>query len=36
MEQSREPMDKNRMQGDADQGERAANREVLVVKGAAT
>jgi hypothetical protein len=29
-------MDKNRIQGDADQGERAANRKALVVKGAAT
>jgi hypothetical protein len=28
-------MDKNRIQGDADQGERATNREALVVKGQA-
>jgi len=27
-----EPMDKNRIQGEADQGERAVNREALVVK----
>ena len=33
MERNREPMDKNRIQGDADQGERACNREALVVKG---
>jgi hypothetical protein len=30
---SREPMNKNRIQGDADQGERAKIRETLVVKG---
>jgi hypothetical protein len=29
-------MDKNRIQGDADQGERARIREALVVKGQAT
>jgi hypothetical protein len=29
-------MDKNRISGDADQGERAMNREALVVKGQAT
>jgi hypothetical protein len=28
-------MNKNRIQGDADQGERAENREALVVKGQA-
>jgi hypothetical protein len=27
-----EPMDKNRIEGEADQGERASNRETLVVK----
>ena len=27
------PMDKNRIKGDADQGERARNREALVIKG---
>jgi hypothetical protein len=27
------PMDKNRIRGDADQGERARNREALVTKG---
>ena len=32
MERSREPMDKNRIEGGADQGERAINREALVVK----
>ncbi|EJL03842.1 hypothetical protein PflQ2_3383 [Pseudomonas fluorescens Q2-87] len=29
---NREPMDKNRIQGEADQGERAKDREALVVK----
>jgi hypothetical protein len=29
-------MNKNRIEGDADQGERARNREALVTKGAAT
>ena len=33
MERSREPMNKNRIEGDADQGERAKSREALVVKG---
>ncbi|MDH4581538.1 hypothetical protein E8F20_23690 [Pseudomonas sp. BN415] len=33
VERSREPMNKNRIQGDADQGERAKSREALVVKG---
>jgi hypothetical protein len=28
-------MDKNRIEGDADPGERARNREVLVIKGQA-
>lgn len=32
MERNCEPMDKNRIEGDADQGERAMNREALVVK----
>ena len=32
MERSREPMDKNRIEGSADQGERASNRKALVVK----
>ena len=32
MERNREPMNKNRIEGDADQGERASNREALVVK----
>jgi len=30
---NREPMDKNRIEGDADQGERANNREAFVTKG---
>jgi len=29
---NREPMDKNRIEGDADQGERANNREAFVTK----
>jgi len=29
---NREPMDKNRIEGEADQGERAKDREALVVK----
>ena len=33
MERNREPMNKNRIRGVADQGERARNREALVVKG---
>ena len=32
MERNREPMDKNRIEGAAEQGERARNREALVVK----
>ncbi|MDR6924625.1 hypothetical protein J2Y56_000655 [Pseudomonas sp. BE134] len=32
MNRSHEPMYKNRMKGEADQGERAQNREALVVK----
>lgn len=32
MERNCEPMDKNRIQGTAEQGERANNREALVVK----
>ena len=28
-----EPMDKNRIEGGADQGERARNRKALVIKG---
>jgi hypothetical protein len=32
VERSREPMNKNRIEGSADQGERAMNREALVVK----
>jgi len=31
-EQSREPMYKNRIEGAAEQGERAMNREALVIK----
>jgi len=31
-----EPMDKNRIEGGADQGERATKREALVIKGQAT
>ena len=33
MDRNREPMYKNRIQGDADQGERACNCEALVVNG---
>ena len=32
MERSRGPMDKNRIGGGAEQGERATNREALVIK----
>ena len=32
MERSCEPMDKNRIEGVAEQGERAMNREALVIK----
>jgi hypothetical protein len=32
VERNCEPMDKNRIEGGADQGERARNREALVVK----
>ena len=32
MERSCEPMNKNRIEGDAEQGERAMNREALVIK----
>jgi hypothetical protein len=32
VERSCGPMDKNRIEGGADQGERAMNREALVVK----
>ena len=32
VERNCEPMDKNRIEGVADQGERARNREALVVK----
>ena len=35
MERSCGPMDKNRIEGGADQGERAINREALVIKGQA-
>ena len=31
-ERSREPMNKNRIEGAAEQGERAINREALVIK----
>ncbi|MEX3527303.1 MAG: hypothetical protein VB143_08630 [Burkholderia sp.] len=31
---NREPMDKNRIEGAAEQGERARNREALVIKAA--
>jgi len=31
-ERSREPMNKNRIEGAAEQGERARNREALVIK----
>ena len=33
MERSCGPMNKNRIEGDADQGERATSREALVIKG---
>lgn len=33
MERNCEPMDKNRIEGVADQGERARNRKALVIKG---
>jgi hypothetical protein len=33
VERNCEPMDKNRIEGVADQGERAINREALVIKG---
>ena len=36
MERSRAPMDKNRIKGGAEQGERAMIREALVVKVQAT
>ena len=36
VERNREPMNKNRIEGVADQGERAKNREALVVKDQAT
>lgn len=32
MERSCEPMDKNRIEGGAEQGERAMNRKALVIK----
>ena len=32
MERNCEPMDKNRIEGAAEQGKRASNREVLVIK----
>jgi hypothetical protein len=32
VERNREPMNKNRIEGSADQGERAMNRKALVVK----
>jgi hypothetical protein len=32
VDQNREPMNKNRIEGSADQGERARNCEALVVK----
>ena len=35
MERSCEPMDKNRIEGGADQGEQASNCEALVIKGQA-
>ena len=35
MERSCVPMDKNRIEGGADQGERAMNRKALVIKGQA-
>ncbi|MGV8081651.1 MAG: hypothetical protein AB2L22_16515 [Syntrophales bacterium] len=33
MDRSCEPMDKNRIEGEAEQGERAKSREALVIKG---
>ena len=36
VERNCEPMNKNRIRGEADQGERATNREALVVKDQAT
>ena len=33
MERSCEPMNKNRLEGGADQGERASIRKALVIKG---
>ena len=35
VERSCEPMNKNRIEGGADQGERAKGREALVIKGQA-
>ena len=35
MERSCEPMNKNRIEGGAEQGERAKNREALVIKAQA-
>ena len=35
MERNREPMDKNRKPGDAEQGERSMSREALLVKAQA-
>jgi len=35
VERNREPMNKNWIEGGADQGERAMNREALVIKGQA-
>jgi len=35
VERSCEPMNKNWIEGDADQGERAKDREALVIKGQA-
>jgi hypothetical protein len=35
VERSCEPMDKNRIEGGAEQGERARNREALVIKAQA-
>ena len=32
MDRNREPMNKNRIEGSADQGEQAKNRKALVVK----
>lgn len=33
VDRSCEPMDKNRIEGEAEQGERAKSREALVIKG---